>query len=175
MHDSVRIAILTVSDKGSRGERVDTSKQVITEMVETLGVIVDYAIVPDEQDLIADKLREMTDFLGVDLILTTGGTGFGPRDVTPEATLEVIQREAPGLTGLMRSEGLKHTPRAALSRAVSGIRDRTLIVNLPGSPKGAGESLSAILPVLPHGLETLRGRSGDCAEAGNGTDDAGNA
>ena len=159
----IHIAILTVSDKGSRGERTDISKQVIMEMVKTLGIVTDYAIVPDEQNVIANKLREMTDVLGVDLILTTGGTGFSPRDVTPEATLQVIQRQTPGFNELMRAEGLKHTPRAALSRAVSGIRGRTLIINLPGSPKGVNESLGAILPILPHGLEILRGLSGDCA------------
>jgi molybdopterin adenylyltransferase len=160
-----RIAVLTASDKGSRGEREDESKRVIVSLVEEdrLGVVTDYTMVQDDKHAIAQELCRLADDLGVDLILTTGGTGFGPRDVTPEATLDVIHRLVPGLPEMMRIAGMKHTPRAALSRAVAGIRGQTLIVNLPGSPRSVAENLQAILPVLPHGLEILRGTAGECA------------
>ncbi len=161
-----RIAILTASDKGARGEREDKSKEVMVHIIEgkRLGVVTDYVMVADDKQAISQELCKITDDLGVDLILTTGGTGFGPRDVTPEATLEVIHRPVPGLPELMRSESMKYTPKAALSRAVAGIRGQTLIVNLPGSPKSVAENLQAILPVLPHGLEILRGTAGECAK-----------
>ena len=128
-----------------------------------MGVISEYIVVPDDFEAITGTLKTLADDSGIDLVLTTGGTGFGPRDVTPDATLAVIDKEVPGLPEAMRAEGLKHTPRAMLSRAVAGIRGRTLIVNLPGSPKGVSENLSAIMPALPHALEILRGVSGECA------------
>lgn len=157
-----RIAILTVSDKASRGEREDLCAPLIQEMVGQVGEVVAYAIVPDEQEEIVAKLKEFCDDKGVDLVLTTGGTGFGPRDVTPEATLAVIEREAPGLPEAMRSYGLKSTPLAMLSRARAGIRGKALIINLPGSPAGVKEGLSVLLPALDHGLAILKGQAGEC-------------
>ena len=158
----IRAGVLTVSDLGAQGRREDVSGQTIREIItERLGAeVVEYEIVPDEQEVIETMLVEWADVSGVDLILTTGGTGFSPRDVTPEATRAVIEREAPGLAEAMRSQGLKSTPHAMLSRAVAGIRGHTLIVNLPGSPKGVKESLEVILPALPHAIEILRGEAG---------------
>ncbi|HXG42540.1 MAG TPA: MogA/MoaB family molybdenum cofactor biosynthesis protein [Dehalococcoidia bacterium] len=153
-----RVGILTVSDLGARGLRPDTSGQAIREIISSLDAqIVRYEVVPDERDQIEDRLRRWADDDGLDLVLTTGGTGLGPRDVTPEATRAVIDREAPGLVMAMVCEGLKHTPLAMLTRAVAGLRGRTLIVNLPGSPKAVRENLQVILPVLPHALELARG------------------
>ena len=154
----IRAAILTVSDAGSRGEREDTSGAAIRELLVGIGgEVARYEIVPDERDRIAAKLREWCDGGDVDLIITTGGTGLAARDVTPEATLDVAERLAPGLAEAMRAEGLKHTPKAMLSRAVAVVRSRTLIVNLPGSEKGVRESLGAVLQVLPHAVELLQG------------------
>lgn len=158
-----QVAILTASDKGSRGEREDTSAQVIRELVEEelQGEIVEYRIVPDEIDEIMAALIEITEYYHPDLILTTGGTGLAPRDVTPEATLKVIDRQVPGFAEAMRFGSMQKNPRAILSRAVSGIRGRTLIINLPGSPKGVHENLSVIMDQLPHALHILRGDGGD--------------
>ncbi len=155
---AMRVAILTVSDKGSRGERADTSGDAIAEIVTVSGgEIVGREIVADERSLIAARLREWCDRDGVDLILTTGGTGLAPRDVTPEATREVAERDVPGIAEAMRAEGLRHTPRAMLSRSAVVVRGATLIVNLPGSEKGVRESLGAVIGVLPHAVQLLRG------------------
>ena len=158
----IHVGILTLSDQGSRGARQDTSGAAIRELVGDMGADVQrYAILPDERQEIVAVLRDWADSGELDLILTTGGTGLAPRDVTPEATLEVVERLVPGLAEAMRMEGLRHTPMAALSRAVVGARGQTLIVNLPGSERGVRESLAAILPALPHAVETLRGAVGD--------------
>ncbi len=157
-----RVGILTISDRGYRGEYQDRSGPVIRElMAERLGATIELeAIVPDERLIIAGTLLTWADEVGLDLILTTGGTGFAPRDVTPEATRDVIEREAPGLAEAMRAASLQVTPHAMLSRAVAGIRGATLIVNLPGSPKAVRENLETILPALPHALELLREEKG---------------
>ncbi len=158
----MRAGVLTISDKASKGERVDTSGAAIAELLGTIGASIERTdVVPDEAPQISDTLRSWADSGEVDLIITTGGTGLSPRDVTPEATAEVIERPAPGLGELMRSEGLKHTPMAALSRSVAGVRGRCLIVNLPGSEKGVRESLTAVIDILPHAVEILRGSVGD--------------
>jgi molybdenum cofactor synthesis domain-containing protein len=161
-HGDMRIGILTVSDRSYRGEYQDLSGPVLRELVtERLGVGVELeAIVPDERLVIAGTLVVWADEVGLDLVLTTGGTGFAPRDVTPEATRDVIEREAPGLAEAMRTASLLVTPHAMLSRAVAGIRGHTLIVNLPGSPKAARENLQTILPALPHAWELLQGAKG---------------
>lgn len=155
------VAILTVSDRGSRGEREDTSAQVIRELVEEelSGHIVEYRIVPDETDEIMAALIEMSDYFEADLIITTGGIGIGVRDVTPEATLAVMDREVPGLAEAMRMKSMEKSPKSILLRGVAGIRGRTLIINLPGSPQGVLECLAAILGVLPDALNILTGRS----------------
>jgi molybdopterin adenylyltransferase len=158
----IRVGILTISDRGSRGEYRDLSGPAIRALVaERLGAAVDReAIVPDERRIIAGTLCAWADEARLDLVLTTGGTGFAPRDVTPEATRDVVEREAPGLAEAMRAASLRVTPHAMLSRAVAGIRGRTLIVNLPGSPKAVRENLETILPALPHAIELLQGEKG---------------
>jgi molybdenum cofactor synthesis domain-containing protein len=163
------LGILTVSDKGSRGEREDESGRAIKETLASLNAnLVKYDVVPDEREIISGRLIEWVDKEGVDLILTTGGTGLTPRDVTPEATLAVVDRLAPGFVEAMRAESLKVTPTAMLSRAVCGTRGRSLIVNLPGSPKAVRECLEVILPALPHAIETLRGEAGECGTSERG-------
>jgi molybdenum cofactor synthesis domain-containing protein len=158
----IRLGILTMSDKGYAGQREDSSGAAIREIAAGFGADVRrYQVIPDELELISGTLQEWADSGAVDLILTTGGTGLSPRDVTPEATREILDRDAPGLAELMRSEGLRQTPTAALSRAVAGTRAHTLIINLPGSERGVRESLAAIAPILPHAVATLRGGTGD--------------
>lgn len=158
----MKVGILTVSDKGARGEREDRSGPAIREMIEAAGgEVVRTQIVPDEPGDIRAALIAWTDER-LDLVLTTGGTGFSPRDITPEATKGVIERETPGLAEAMRRAGAEKTPTAILSRAVAGIRGATLIVNLPGSEKAVRESLAAILPALPHGLDILKGAASEC-------------
>lgn len=153
-----RFAVLTVSDSAHRGLREDTGGPAVREVLSARGFeAVAYRVVPDDRSAIAEALREWADGGGVDLVVTTGGTGLGPRDVTPEATLEVVDRLVPGLAELMRWETRRHTPMAVLSRGVAGIRGRCLILNLPGSPRAVRQCLEAVLPVLPHALETLRG------------------
>lgn len=158
----ISVAILTLSDKGSKGEREDLSGPAIGEMLKGIGAeIRHYEILPDEKDMIKEKLIEFSP--KVDLILTTGGTGLSPRDVTPDATKGVIDREIPGIAEIMRSEGMKKTRRSMLSRAVAGVRGQTLIVNLPGSPKAVKENLEVILDILPHAIEKIKGDTSDCA------------
>ncbi len=156
----MRVGILTVSDAGSRGERVDTSGAAIREMLVGIGGEVgSYAIVPDERDVIAATLRAWCAGGTLDLVLTTGGTGLAERDVTPEATLDVADRVAPGIAEAMRAAGMRHTSKAMLSRSVAVVRGHVLIVNLPGSEKSVRESLGAVLDVLPHAVELLRGQT----------------
>jgi len=157
------IGIITASDKGSRGEREDASGRLIATMLQELGQIRSYKVVADDAEQISREMVIMADQLGVDLILTTGGTGLGPRDVTPEATLAVVDRQVPGIAEAMRAKSLEITSRAMLSRAVAGMRNKTLIINLPGSPKGVQECLEVILPALEHGLAIMKGEASECA------------
>ena len=158
-----QIAILTASDKGSAGLREDRSGPVIAQALCTVGQIAATALVPDDRTAIADQLRLWADLGGIDLILTTGGTGLSPRDITPEATLDVVERLVPGIPEAMRAYSLTLTNRAMLSRAVAGTRGHTLIINLPGSPRAVSECLEVIVPVLPHALGILTTREGECA------------
>ena len=154
---AIRIGILTVSDRSSRGERADTSGPTLAKAVNEQGwLVVHSAVIPDELESIKNTLLTWAVKDDLDLILTTGGTGFSPRDVTPEATRAIIEREAPGIAEAMRYESLRITPHAMLSRAVAGIRGHTLIVNLPGSPKGALENLAVLIPVIHHAVQLLR-------------------
>ena len=160
-----RVGIITASDKGSRGEREDLSGAALRELVREIdGEVVEYVVLPDDRDLLAAKMREWADERHLDLILTTGGTGFSPRDVTPEATLAVAERMVPGIAEVMRAESLKVTPKAMLSRAIAALRNYTLIINMPGSPKAVRECWAAIAPALPHGIEILKGAASECAE-----------
>lgn len=163
MLKGVKVAILTISDKGFQGKREDRSGPALEEIIShNQGEITYFKILPDEKELIKKELKDIADNGLADLILTTGGTGFSLRDLTPEATKEVIEREAPGLAEAMRAESLKKTPTAMLSRALAGIRKKTLIVNLPGSLKGAVENFEVVLPALKHGVEILKGEGGEC-------------
>ncbi|MCK4862888.1 MAG: molybdopterin adenylyltransferase [Dehalococcoidales bacterium] len=154
----LNIAVLTISDKGSRGQRQDKSGEIIRDILSRVeSTIIKYEVVPDERDIIAGKLIEWADGGGVDVILTTGGTGLARRDITPEATLSVIDRSAPGFAEAMRAKSLEKTPMAVLSRGVSGLRGQCLIINLPGSPKAVQECLEVILPAIPHAVEIIKG------------------
>ena len=158
-----RVAIITASDSGAAGNREDKSGAVIRERMEREGYeVVSYRLLPDDRAAIAAELRRICDENAADLVLTTGGTGFSPRDWTPEATLDVAERLCPGIPEAMRYSSMQITTRAMLSRAVAAIRGRTLIINLPGSPKAVRENLEAVLPALGHGLEILTGRAGEC-------------
>ena len=167
-------AVITVSDKGYRGQREDTCGPALCAMLEQDGWDVCYrALVPDETEEIQKQLIKCSDELRIALVLTTGGTGFSPRDITPEATLEVIQRRTPGIPEAMRAESMRITPRGCLSRSEAGIRGRTLIINLPGSEKAAEENLAAVIDAIDHGLQMLRSEgSADCAQEHGGRSNA---
>jgi len=159
----IRVAIVSLSDKGSKGERKDESGGVIRDIVTGIGASVShYELLPDDQLLIAAALERLADSGDIDLILTTGGTGVSPRDVTPEATLGVLDRELPGMGEAMRAASLLKTPHAMLSRAVAGIRKQTLIINLPGSPRAVRDNLSVVLPALSHAIKKIKGDASDC-------------
>ncbi|SEA53332.1 molybdopterin adenylyltransferase [Desulfuromusa kysingii] len=158
-----QVGILTLSDKGACGEREDESGPLLKEMVSGIGKVLRYQIIADDQDKIMMMLSSWVDDLGLDLILTTGGTGLSPRDVTPQATLAVIDYQVPGMAEAMRAASMKITDRAMLSRAIVGVRHQTLIVNLPGSPRSVKENFEVLLPVLQHALDKLTGDTTDCA------------
>lgn len=161
---TIHAGVLTISDKGSQGLRSDESGRQVTAMLEKRGYAVSkHGIIPDEAETIARTLKSWVDDEGLALIITSGGTGLTPRDVTPQATLDVIDYEIPGMAEAMRSESLKKTPHAMLSRAVVGVRNQSLIINLPGSPRGAAENLEVVLPALDHALAKLAGDPSDCA------------
>jgi len=159
----IKAAILTMSDRGSRGEREDLSGPAIKALVEAMPAeVVAYEVVPDDMEKIKERLVHMADVLAADIVITTGGTGVSPRDVTPEATAAVVDRQLPGMAEAMRAASVKKTPHAMLSRAVCGIRGRTLIINLPGSPKAARENLAVVLPAIPHAVEKIKGSEAEC-------------
>ena len=157
-------AVITISDKGYRGERVDTSGPNLVEILKNKGFDVTYtAIIPDEREMIREELTKCAEELGIALVLTTGGTGFSPRDITPEAAMDVIERPTPGIPEAMRAESMRITPKGCLSRSVAGIRGRTLIITLPGSKKASEENLLVVLPALKHGVDMLcSGGSANC-------------
>jgi len=159
----IRAGVITISDRGYRGERADKSGPEIKSMLEGMGITILHSkVIPDDKELIGEALREYADVKKLDLILTTGGTGVSPRDVTPDATLQVIEKEVPGMAEAMRRESAAVTPHAMISRAVAGIRGASLIINLPGSPKGVRENLAAVLPAINHAIEKIKGDERDC-------------
>ena len=158
-----RAVVITISDKGAAGQRADTSGPGLRMMLQKTYEVTEVVVIPDEIDLIAETIRDQVDRKGIDLVVTTGGTGVGPRDVTPEATRMVIEKELPGFSETMRMESYRVTPFALISRAVCGIRGQSIIVNLPGSPKAAAECLSFIEAALPHALEKVKGDPSECA------------
>ena len=159
-----RAGVLTLSDKGSLGLREDESGRILREMLHALGIVTEaYEVIPDEEGIIRERLMAWCDELRLDLIVTTGGTGLSPRDVTPDATLAVIEKRVPGMEEVMRRKSLEKTPHAMISRAVVGTRGQTLIINLPGSPKAVRECLSAVIEALPHALAKLGGDMSECA------------
>ncbi len=160
----LRVGVITASDKGSRGEREDLSGPTLSKLVQEIdGEVVEYVVLPDDQTLLEETMCLWADQLKLDLILTTGGTGFSLRDVTPEATLSISDRLVPGIAEVMRMESLKVTPKAMLSRAVAVLRKQTLIINMPGSPKAVRECFAAIAPAIPHGIQILKGEASECA------------
>ena len=165
MINLIKTGIITVSDKGSKGLRVDESGPALKEFIEANlnGKVTSMIIIPDEQDIIEKTLIYYADVLKLDLVLTTGGTGFAPRDITPEATTSILDKAVPGISEVIRAKSLTITPKAMLSRGISGIRKGTLIINLPGSPKGATESISFVADALPHGLDILKEEAKECA------------
>jgi molybdopterin adenylyltransferase len=159
----ITAGVITVSDKGSRGERDDISgREIIRVLQEMSATVIEYEVIPDEKEIIKQKLTEYTDGKKLDLVITTGGTGVSPRDLTPDATLEIIEKEIPGMAEVMRRESVAKTPHAMISRAIVGIRGQSLIINLPGSPKGAVENLSFIIPALEHAIDKIKGDETDC-------------
>jgi len=160
----ITAGIITVSDKGSRGEREDLSGREIEQLLLDISIqATEYDIIPDEREVIGNTLLRYVDEKKIDLIITTGGTGVSPRDVTPDATLDIIEQEIPGMAEAMRRESTAKTPHGMISRAVVGIRKQSLIVNLPGSPRAVRENLSVILPALRHAIEKIKGDESDCA------------
>ncbi|HYU18776.1 MAG TPA: MogA/MoaB family molybdenum cofactor biosynthesis protein [Chloroflexota bacterium] len=165
--EPISVGIITVSDKSSGGERPDESGEVIRQVVVAAGAsVAAYALVPDQRDQIAAQIRGMADERGLDVVFTTGGTGLSPRDVTPQATLSAIDYQVPGLAEAMRAESRKVTPAAMTSRAVAGVRGRSLVVNLPGSPRGVRECLDVIMPAIPHAVGVMRGEVGEHSRPG---------
>lgn len=161
----IKTAIITISDKGSKGEREDGTGSALKKLLEKEEYSIEYyKIIPDEIDIISDELVKLSDSQRVNLIITNGGTGFSKRDVTPEATKKVIEKYVPGIGEAMRAKSLLVTPKAVLSRGIAGIRKNTLIINLPGSPRGAVENLEAVLTAIPHGIEILLGQASECAK-----------
>ena len=154
----IKIVIITVSDSCSEGKREDTSGPLIKQMVESMGKVIEYEIIPDEKTSISQAIKEAADELKADIVLTTGGTGLSFRDVTPEATREVVEKKIPGFGELMRQKSFEITPTAILSRAIAGIRGKSLVINLPGSPKAVKECLDIILPLVPHALDMIKGK-----------------